>query len=425
MDSVSSIRQPCRGRPRSRNTSIRQNDVRRYRYDRRRRNTDNTSNHPGYYAAFEQNFSFSSNLGIKNVKCIFCGAFNFDFERTGRDKNFSICCQKNKVKLELPPYSQTLKNLLLDNHPLSHHFRDKIRQYNCAFSFITFSAKVQNIPTRGPYCFKIGDTVHHLISSLENQRLGGQVYILDLEEAYNVRSSHQANSGLKRELMNMLHEEFLTINPYARTYKNMSIIQQREEEMARLLGSPIKVYGIEFFTDSNDNRGRGNLPNISEIAAVFETDEGTPPNSRNLRVYPVGEAPRIISHLSPHLDPMAYPIIWPYGQQGWSPFLIHNNSRRTSTRTKLTLREFACYRFSDRENHFNAANHCGKLTQQLYVDIYVRYEGLRLFWIRKNQDKLRVETYAGLLDFVSGTSEAQSSRAGRMSNSTIFFHWKP
>ncbi|XP_053213883.1 uncharacterized protein LOC128397216 [Panonychus citri] len=290
---------------------------------------------------------------------------------------------------------------------------DKIRQYNCAFSFITFSAKVQNIPTRGPYCFKIGDTVHHLISSLENQRLGGQVYILDLEEAYNVRSSHQANSGLKRELMNMLHEEFLTINPYARTYKNMSIIQQREEEMARLLGSPIKVYGIEFFTDSNDNRGRGNLPNISEIAAVFETDEGTPPNSRNLRVYPVGEAPRIISHLSPHLDPMAYPIIWPYGQQGWSPFLIHNNSRRTSTRTKLTLREFACYRFSDRENHFNAANHCGKLTQQLYVDIYVRYEGLRLFWIRKNQDKLRVETYAGLLDFVSGTSEAQSSRAGR------------
>ncbi|XP_053202450.1 uncharacterized protein LOC128387301 [Panonychus citri] len=404
-----------RGRPRSNRTRVRQSDGQRARSDRRNRSTNSNVNHPTFNSAFchDVPLQVHSHLGTNDQKCIYCGALNFKFERTGRDKNFSICCQKNKVKLDLPSYLQTLKDLLLGNHPLSQHFRDKVRQYNCAFSFITFSAKVQSIPTRGPYCFKVGDTIHHFISSLENQRLGGQVYILDLEEAFNVRSSHQANQSLKREILNMLHDELLIMNPYARTFKNMSIIQQQEEQRSRDLGTPIKVYGIEFFTDANDSRGRGNLPQVSEIAAVFESEDGTPPNSRNLRVYPVGSAPRIISHLSPHLDPMAYPIVWPYGEQGWSPYLHHNNRNRSSIRTKITLREFACYRLADRENHFNAANHCGKLTQQLYVDFYVRYEGLRLFWIRNNQDKLRIETYAGLLDFVSGTSETQSLRAGR------------
>lgn len=119
-----------------------------------------------------------------------------------------------------------------------------------------------------------------------------------------------------------------------------------------------------------------------------------------------------ISYLSPHLDPLAYPLLWSNGEHRWKTGMFHNESRSTSVRNKVTIREFNCSRLFERFDWFNAVLHSGKLTQQIIVDYYCRHESSRLDWIRRNQEKLRTETYAGLCDVIT----SEGIRAGVMKN---------
>ncbi|GBO01213.1 hypothetical protein AVEN_44938-1 [Araneus ventricosus] len=55
---------------------------------------------------------------------------------------------------------------------------------------------------------------------------------------------------------------------------------------------------------------------------VFVNSDREPPFEKNIRVYPFNPAnpqqPFInINILSPNLDPMAYPIFFPFGEPGW------------------------------------------------------------------------------------------------------------
>ena len=94
--------------------------------------------------------------------------------------------------------------------------------------------------------------------------------------------------------------------------------------------------------------------------------------------------------------------------------MMHVAARQTSIRNKLTFREFTCYRLASRNQIFNPALHSGKLTQQLIVDLYCRYEGMRLDYIRFNQKELRVESYAGLHDTLNSHAQTESLLTGKV-----------
>lgn len=61
--------------------------------------------------------------------------------------------------------------------------------------------------------------------------------------------------------------------------------------------------------------------------------------------------------------------------------------------------EYYGYRFAVR-NSFNPFLSAGKLTQQYFVDAYIKTEGNRLNFIKMNQSKLRAETYKCLADYL-------------------------
>ena len=104
---------------------------------------------------------------------------------------------------------------------------------------------------------------------------------------------------------------------------------------------------------------------------------------------------------------MVYPLLFPFGHQSWSidlrlsynPLAIHNIRTPISTnpRTRVTQMQYYGYRFSIR-NEFNQFLSAGKLTQQYFVDAYVKTEANRLNYLRQNQNALRVEKYTGLMD---------------------------
>ena len=70
--------------------------------------------------------------------------------------------------------------------------------------------------------------------------------------------------------------------------------------------------------------------------------------------------------------------------------LRHVEEHQTATRTKVTMQQFYCYQMAIREE-FSPIHSGGKLFQQYAVDAYVKTEGCRLYYIRNNQAKLRVE----------------------------------
>lgn len=82
----------------------------------------------------------------------------------------------------------------------------------------------------------------------------------------------------------------------------MREIQQREEARAATNSRAPLILGLEFFNKPADDLRRQNLPIVSEVAALFDTDDGAPPSSRSSRVYPHRQGPSTLSYTSMHID---------------------------------------------------------------------------------------------------------------------------
>jgi hypothetical protein len=75
--------------------------------------------------------------------------------------------------------------------------------------------------------------------------------------------------------------------------------------------------------------------------------------------------------------------------------------------------QFYQYRIADRGD-FNPILQGKALFQQYVVDAYVKVEETRLEWQRKNQKKLRVESYKGLSDYLQLAADQRGAIPGRM-----------
>jgi len=141
------------------------------------------------------------------------------------------------------------------------------------------------------------------------------------------------------------------------------------------------------------------------VAINFQNADGEPPLERDLLIHcrantnnPQQKRTERISVLDPNLEPMVYPLFFPYGDQSWGiniplqqiPQSLRRYNTAINTRTRVTQIQYYSYRLSicDLFNPFFAS---GKLTQQYLVDIYVKMEANRLNYVSQNQSQLRVK----------------------------------
>lgn len=97
-------------------------------------------------------------------------------------------------------------------------------------------------------------------------------------------------------------------------------------------------------------------------------------------------------------DPLQYPIMFPYGTDGYSIDLKQKNG------TTLSAMQFYRFRFMIRDTNY-LLRLCGLLN--LYaVDMYAKIESERLLYLRMNQTKLRCEEYVHLRDSLSTDNSA-------------------
>jgi hypothetical protein len=69
----------------------------------------------------------------------------------------------------------------------------------------------------------------------------------------------------------------------------------------------------------------------------------------------------------------------------------------------MTQLQFYSYKLAVRPDgfHFSSIHLSNKLFHQYLVDLYIKIEANRLNYIRTNQQKLHVESYQGLFDYIN------------------------
>ncbi|XP_065642135.1 uncharacterized protein LOC136073824 [Hydra vulgaris] len=162
-----------------------------------------------------------------------------------------------------------------------------------------------------------------------------QLYVYDPNTALNFRM--EQNDCCIRELMELLQTIINQENPYALAFKNMAEVEDAEIRQAAIEDRQTSVVRMSLLEGCD--RRRYNLPSHEEIAIVFVGNDGAPPSSREVVIYPRGQPLKTISI-----------------RQTFSPIFYGK-----------------------------------KLFQQYAFDAYIKIEEQCLVFIRNHQNKLRSE----------------------------------
>ncbi|KAL2938140.1 ATP-dependent DNA helicase PIF1 [Bienertia sinuspersici] len=357
------------------------------------------------------------NLGGPHHQSPDCGAIVWYQERVRKDQpsrepKYSICCQKGKVKLPLLKEPlHFLKHLLERMDQSSRKFKEQGRMYNSIFALTSMGGRVDNTVNRGnsPYIFRLNGQNHHKIGSLlppdGHPPRFSQLYIYDTENEVKNRinslSRGDAQPELDPDIIEGLARMFDEHNELTKVFR-MARERCTESDL-----QPVKIRFIG--TRSKDGR-QYNLPTAAEVAALIVGPEDLNKGPRDVIIEHRQLDLKQISELHPSFMAMQYPLLFPYGEDGYRTGIRHNdNDGGRRVRIVVTMREYYAFRFQQRPCEAKTRFQLGRLNQQLMVDAFTCLKEIRLQWVQGNQKKLRKDVLQGLVDSVSrGDTSAAS-----------------
>ncbi|GJY85779.1 DNA helicase PIF1, ATP-dependent [Tanacetum coccineum] len=351
----------------------------------------------------------SHSIGPPTHQCRNCNATMWYEEREEKTKRavnptFSLCCQGGKILLphfhDTPP---SLNHLLSHDQPLTAKFREQIRVYNSMFCFTSFGAKIDHSINKGraPYTFRISGQNYHMMGSLLPKEgmppRFVQLYFFDTQNEVKNRTSafidKETSEGIDKDIVGNLISMLDRYSPVAQSFR-----------MARDWGNTHDSPDFRLRLHSERKTTRQyNSQTVSEVAAIIINDFGDAHPTRDIIVDQKDTGPQRVSELHPSYMALQYPLLFPYGEDGFHekiPYHSNAGTRKTKQRY-LTMKEYYSYIIHQRPNQGNTLLKGGHLFQQYLVDAYTAVEEQRLKWTRNNQDTLRVDLYHNLCDAVT------------------------
>ncbi|XP_021761770.1 uncharacterized protein LOC110726598 [Chenopodium quinoa] len=224
------------------------------------------------------------------------------------------------------------------------------------------------------------------------------------------------------------------MNSYARFFRSLREIEIDENTQIVLSQNPVldqRVY---------------NAPVSDEVAAVWPDGASSSQISTpHIIVHGKSAQTHRICHYYGCYDPLQYPLLFPFGECGWTQnlkkrnvggknhtqqvpdhihsctvhtvqnFLDKEESRTVKHRTRadkyISPREYYAYILQMRPS--NMLLRSGRCFQQFVVDMYVKIKNSRLDYLRNNQDIIRADLYQGILDSVTD-GETYASKIGHL-----------
>ncbi|GAU47108.1 hypothetical protein TSUD_403410 [Trifolium subterraneum] len=330
-------------------------------------------------------------LGDPTWQCLNCGAFMWYQERKCRTRHttmpeFQLCCHGGKSELPLleePP--QLLQHLLFNRVSSdSKNYQAHTRIYNSMFAFTSPGMQLndQNLRGKGPPTLRIQGQVCHRIGSLlpeeGEQPKFAQLYIYDT----------------KNEISN-----------------RMQIFRSNKEIDEQI------VYKLKSMLDEHNRKTDGriyNKPTVSEVAAFIVGDVHTG-SQRDIVMHKKSGHLQRINEFHPSYLAFQYPLIFPYGEDGFRSGIQHRFRHQTeiTKRNRLTIKDWLSFRMQTRKDEAKTLICSRRLFQQFVVDGYAMMETERLNWLRKNQPKLRVSKYRNLHDSSQSQNSTTSNKRGQ------------
>ena len=289
------------------------------------------------------------------------------------------------------------------NNPASSKFKERIRVYNGMFCYTSFGAKIDNSVNtgRGPYTFRINGQSYHRVGSLlpaqDKQPKYAQLYFFDTgNEVKNRMGAFIDNADsetVDEKIIGGLIRMFDVSSSITKAFR-----------MARDWCNSNNSARFELRLLSNRSSARQyNAPAVPEIAALITNDFGDGIPTRDIIISNKDEGLKRISELHPEYMALQYPLLFPYGEDGFHEKIQYHNNRggHKTHRDYVTMKEYYAYVIQQRNNQGTTLLRGGRLYQQYLVDAFAAVEEQRLKWTRKNQDTLRVDLYHNLCDAVT------------------------
>ncbi|CAL1414209.1 unnamed protein product [Linum trigynum] len=198
--------------------------------------------------------------------------------------------------------------------------------------------------------------------------------------------------------------------------RNNVLVQTFRMAREKIHEGNVQEVKIKLFAKRTHDGREYDLPTGNDIAALIVDETGQDTYSPDIIVqYKSSQLERINFH-HPSLMALQYPILFPYGEDGWHPDISCNdvddndddNPENLWNDKSLSQCDYYAYRMQSRFQESNSLLLAGKLFQQYVVNAYALVEAERLDWIRNNQSKLRAHYVSGLLDaFLRGDSDLE------------------
>ena len=151
--------------------------------------------------------------------------------------------------------------------------------------------------------------------------------------------TNPTNENLHKNTEELIQNILNDVSPYAASYKWMA--QVENEEQLKTIEEKRPVSSITMIVRAGVDRRRCNAPLHKEVGGVFTGEDGAPPAARDIVIYPRDQPLQRISCTSPHIDPMAHPLIFPKGDFGWDINLSHNGEFASAVRNRVTQSQFS------------------------------------------------------------------------------------
>jgi hypothetical protein len=192
--------------------------------------------------------------------------------------------------------------------------------YNSVLAFTSLSAKVDESVTGGPgpYSFRIQGELYHKIESLcpaEGQRPQfAQLYIHDTKCEH--QNQHAVMPSLDPTTLDRLLTMMYNINPYVEVFK-------MARDMMVTEGAPMDLK-LRLIASRTKDAHRYNVPMTDEVATLMVGDGYEAVDRRDIVLAQQASPFQRISKLHVGYMALHYPLLFPYGEDGWHPNILIN-----------------------------------------------------------------------------------------------------
>ncbi|XP_031108530.1 uncharacterized protein LOC116013005 [Ipomoea triloba] len=255
-----------------------------------------------------------------------------------------------------------------------------------------------NVGTSPPV-FRLHGQNFHLMGSLlpqQGQRPKfAQLYIYDTQN----EDSNRLNAVGDNDTTNRLHLDIVQ-NIKDALDENNAFVKSFRNASQHIENDPTAEIKIKLIGKRSKDARTYNLPQVQEVAALIVGDIDPDMGQRDILVETNSGHLQRISELNPAYLPLQYPLLYPYGEDGYREDIPFADilDRASTARNRVSPREYFSFRLQDRFEHTSTLLYARRLLQQYIVDAYTMIESGRLLYIRTHQKYLRCESYKRLTD---------------------------